>query len=332
MNRISRRGAVLGALGLGATASPGAASAQAPAAAPRGFPDRPLRFVVPFAAGGGNDILARLYGQRLSQQLGQPVVVENRPGGFGSIGADVVMRSRPDGYTWMVHPSGPILSDPGAERPPYDLTRDFVPVAMLGTFPAVIVVGANSPHRGMADLFAWLGANPGRGTFGTGAIAFRLMAEMMARQRGTTAEYLAFRSNSEAVTSAAANEVTFAFTDMGPAVPALDGGRVRALAVAAPARLPGLPAVPTLAELGIADMDRVSWIGLFAPAGTPPEIVDRIAALVAEAGGLPEIQQRLTPMAIQPDRRPPEAFRQVIAADDRFWRDSAARAGIALTR
>ena len=306
--------------------------AHAQSVTTRGYPDRPVRVIVPFAAGGGNDTLARLYGQKMAERLGQPVVVENRPGALGLIGADAAMRSRPDGYTLMVHPSGPVLHDRGAEKPPYDLAKDFVPVAVLGTFAALVVTAADSPHKNLTEMLAWARANPGRGTYGTGGVAFRMFIEMLNLRARTRFEYVAFRSSADAVTSAAAGEVTFASTDVGPATPALDGRRVRALAVFGPQRLPALLDAPTMAEAGFEGLDKISWIGLFAPAGTPAEIVTRLAELAAEAGRDPELQRRLATYAITPDARSPQAFQDTVLSDDQFWREAAARAGVPLER
>jgi len=298
------------------------------------YPDRPVRVIVPFAAGGGNDTLARLYGQRLSELLGQPFIVENRPGAIGLIGATAAIRARPDGLTLVVHPSGPVLAEPGAARPPYDLATDLAPVAALGTFPALIVVAADSPHRSLADVIAWAAAHPDRGSFGTGGIAFRLTLEMLNQRAGTRLDYVAYRSSAEAVNAAAVGEVLLAISDPGPAMPAIEGGRVRVLAVMGPERLAALPQAPVIGDLGYPGLDSLSWIGLFAPAQTPTAIIERLGAAVRRAAAEPALQQRLAALAVTAPSAAAgaEAFRAMVVADAARWQQVAATANISLVR
>ncbi|MFT8243607.1 tripartite tricarboxylate transporter substrate binding protein [Roseomonas sp. BN140053] len=328
----TRRG-VIGAAGAAALGTLGGFGARAQSAgAAANYPDRSVRIIVPFGAGGGNDILARTYGQKLGAQFGQTFVVENRPGAFGRVGIEAVMHSRPDGYTLGVHPSGPILMDRGAEKPPYDLAEDLVPVAMLGSFAVLLLVAADAPFRTLADLIAWEKSNKGKGNFGTGGADLRFAMEMLNQRAGTSFEYIAYRSSVEAINAAASRDTTLAVADTGPAIAALEGKRVRALAVVAPQRLSLLPEVPTTAEAGYPGIDVRFWIGLFAPAGTPPEVVAKLSGAVAEASRAADLRERLAGVAMSAEGMGAAPFRQLIQHDAQVWRDVAEQAGVPLVR
>ena len=322
------------ALMAAALAAPLAPSLSRPAAAQTrgGYPDRPVRIVVPYAAGGGNDILARLYGQKLAEALGQPFVVDNRPGASAVIGSEQVIRARPDGTTLLVHASGPVLFERGATKPAYDRAADLTPIAILGTFPGLIVVRADGPHRSLSDLVAWLRANPARGNYGTGGTGFQLLGAYFAQRAGLALEGVVYRSSAEAVTALTAGDLALALSDPGPAHPAIEGGRVRALAVTSAHRIAALPEVPTMAEAGIPDFVVDYWIGLFAPAGLPEEILRQLSGQVRRIAALPEIRQRLAGISVEPDDRDPEGFRRAVAETDALWQGVARRAGISLER
>lgn len=317
-----RRGLLLGVL------AAGAAGAQ-----PReAWPTRSIRIVVPFAPGGGNDILARLYGQHMGARLGQTFLAENRPGASGAVGTEQVVRARPDGYTLVVHPSGPVLGNPGSDGSAYDLARDLVPVAILATFPTIISVAPNSPHRTLGELIAWARANPGRGTYGTGGLTFQIWMAALGLRTEAKFETVMYRGSVDALSAAAAGDTTMAVADPGPSRPALEGGRVRALVVTTRERLPWLPDVPTIGEAGYPELATLAWIGLFAPAGTPGEIVARLEAAVGEAAALPEVRDRLAPLGMTPDPMPREAFARLIVAEAERWREVARASGLSLTR
>ena len=321
-------------LGLAAAA---ALAARPAAAQPRGgeaagWPDRPIRILVPFAPGGGNDILARVYGQRIAERLGQSVVVENRPGASGQVGTEAAIRSRADGYTLVVHPSGPVLANAGQDAPAYDLARDLAPIAVLGTFPAYVLVAPDSPHRTLADLVAWERARPGRATYGTGGVTFQIWIEALNLRAGTKFEVVFYRGSIDAISAAAAGDTTFAVADPGPSLPALQGRRARGLAVTTPRRVAAAPDVPTIAEAGFPGLEQLSWIGLFAPAGTPAPILQRLEALVADAARLPEVRERLVPLGMEPEPSSAAAFRATIVEEAARWREIAAAAGVSLSR
>lgn len=332
----TRRDSLRAALGAGAAlaAAPAARAQQRPAAddPAASYPDRSVRVIVPFAPGGGNDILGRLYGQKLSERFGQNFLVENRPGAAGQVGTEQAIRSRPDGYTLVVNPSGPILSNPGSDQPAYDVGRDLAPIAVLATFPSFLLVAPESPFRTLADLVAWEKANPGRGTYGFGGLVFQMLMEQINLGAGTRFQPVVYRGSIDAINAAASRDLTLAVTDPGPALAALDGRRVRALAVSTPSRLPSLPDVPTVAESGFPGLEQLSWIALFAPADAPRGVAAKLEAAVSEAARLPDLRERLRPVGMEPDGRGQDALRRMIEDDNKTWRDVARRAGVSLTR
>jgi tripartite-type tricarboxylate transporter receptor subunit TctC len=326
MTRIDRRSALAGLLALPAVG----ARAQGATAA---WPDRPVRLVVPYAPGGANDILARLYGQKLSERLGQPFVVENRPGAQAIIGTEAAARAQPDGYTLLLGASGPIVFNPATYASlPYDPLRDLAPVFLLATFPLVLVVAAGSPHRSVAELVAWAKANPQRANYGASGAGFQLPTELFNQRAGTRFQYVAYRGSAESVNAAANGEVTIALVDTGPASVAIAAGRARALAVAAPERVAAYPDVPTMAELGFPEVQATLWSGLFAPAATPHPILDRLQAECEAITALPAIRQRLATLAMDPGGRGPDEFRTLITREIETWTGVARTAGIQLER
>ncbi len=324
MQAVRRRGwcGVLAALLL----APGLAAAQ------ESYPDRPVRIIVPFAGGGGNDVLARLFGQKLAEKFGQPFVAENRPGAGGQVGTEQAIRARPDGYTLVVNPSGPILANPGSAEPAYDQARDLAPIAVLATFPTFLLVAPGSPHRTVQDLVAWEKESPGRATYGFGGLAFQMLAEQINHRSGTRMQAVVYRGSQDAINAAAAGDLTLALTDPGPALAALDGRRVRALAISTPGRWARLPEVPTLIEAGYPGLTLNNWIGLLAPAGTPAPILARLEAALAEAAKAPDVAERLRPLGMEPDGMGQAAFRAMIESDNKTWQAVAKEAGISLSR
>ena len=329
----SLRVALGAAAGAALAAAPAACAQQRPADDPAAsYPDRSVRAVVPFAPGGGNDILGRLYGQKLSERFGQNFIVENRPGAAGQVGTEQVIRSRPDGHTLVVNPSGPTLANPGNDQPAYDQARDLAPIAVLATFPTFLLVAPESPFRTLADLVAWEKASPGRGTYGFGGLVFQMLVEQINLAAGTRFQPVVYRGSIDAINAAASRDLTLAVTDPGPALAALEGRRVRVLAVSTPRPPPSLPDVPTVAESGFPGLEQLSWIGLFAPAGAPRGAVAKLEAAVSDAARLLDVRERLRPVGMEPDGRGQEALRRMVEEDNRTWRDVARRAGVSLTR
>ena len=296
------------------------------------YPDHPVRIIVPFAGGGGNDVLARLYGQKLQERLGQTFIAENRPGAGGQVGTEQAIRAKPDGYTLVVNPSGPVLYNPGSTEPAYDQTRDLAPIAVLATFPTFLLVALTSPQRTLQDLLAWEKESPGRATYGFGGLAFQMLAEQINHRAGAKMQPIVYRGSQDAINAVSTGDLTLALTDPGPALAALDGKRVRALAISTPTRWARLPEVPTVIESGFPGLTLNNWIGLLAPAGTPAPILATLEAAVAEAAKAPDVADRLRPLGMEPDGTGQAGFRAMIAADNETWHAVAKEAGISLSR
>lgn len=323
---VGRRGAI--GLGLALPAL-GAARAQSAGA----WPERAVRVVVPYAPGGANDILARLYGARLSERLGQPFVVENRPGAQAILGSEIVARAAPDGHTLLTGASGPMVFNPATyDRLPYDTLRDFAPVSLLAGFPLALVVATGAPFRDLAGLLAFGREAPERANYGASAASFQLPTELLNQRAGTRFTYVAYRGSADTVNAVANGEVTMALVDTGPAAVALAAGRVRILAVTAERRVAAWPEVPTMAELGFPELTVALWSGLLAPAGTPAPVVQRLAAECAAITGEAAIQARLRALSLDPVGSSPEAFRATIARELPLWAEVARRGNIRLER
>jgi tripartite-type tricarboxylate transporter receptor subunit TctC len=319
--------AALGIATAAAAALPRSARAQA------AWPDRPVRVIVPYAPGGANDILARLYGARLAERLGQPFVVENRPGAQAIIGTEAVARAAPDGNTLLVGASGPLVFNPATyARLPYDPLRDLAPVSLLAAFPLALVVAADGPFADLAALLAFGRAQPERANYGASASSFQLPTELLNQRAGTRFMHVAYRGSADTVNAVANGEVTMALVDSGPAAVAFGAGRVRILAVTAPRRLPVWPEAPTMAELGMPELTISLWSGLLAPAATPAPIVQRLAAEAAAITAEPAIVERLRALSLDPVGSTPDAFRKVIEAELPVWAAVAQRANLRLER
>jgi tripartite-type tricarboxylate transporter receptor subunit TctC len=326
MTRIDRRSALAGLLALPAVG----ARAQGATAA---WPDRPVRLVVPYAPGGANDILARLFGARLAERLGQPFVVENRPGAQAIVGTELVARAAPDGTTFLVGASGPLVFNPATyERLPYDTLRDLAPVSLLASFPLVLVVAADGPFRSMAELIAFGRAHPERANYGASAASFQLPTELLNQRAGTRFQHVAYRGSADTVNAVASGEVTMALVDSGPAAIVAQAGRVRVLVVTSPRRLPAWPDAPTMAELDFPDLTLSLWSGVLAPAGVAPPIVMRLAVECAAVAQEVPVRERLEALSLEPVASSPEAFRETIARELPIWADVARRANIRLER
>lgn len=297
------------------------------------YPDRPVRIIVPYAPGGANDILARLYGAKLTERLGQPFVVENRPGAQAIVGTEVVARARPDGHTLLIGASGPIVFNPATYRTlPYDAVRDFAPVSLLASFPLILVVAANSPYRTVAELVAWAKANPERANYGASGAGFQLPTELFNQRAGTRFQFIAYRGSADSVNAVANGEVTIALVDTGPASIAIAADRVRPLAVTSAQRVPAYPDVPTMAELGFPEVQATLWSGLLAPAATPAAILETLRAECAAITAMPDIRQRLGALLMDPVGSDSATLRDIIAREIEVWTAVARASNIVLER
>jgi tripartite-type tricarboxylate transporter receptor subunit TctC len=290
------------------------------------YPTRAIRIVVGFTAGGGNDIIARIVGQKLSESLGQPVIIENKPGAGAILATEYVARSAPDGYTLLVGASGAMVINPAVyEKLSYDTMRDFTPVSELGSFPLILIVNAASPFKSLADLVAYAKANPDKANYSSSSTAFQLATELFKQKTGVPMQMIPYKGANDSVTAVISGEVTATIADAGPVTSQVNGGLARALAVAAPKRMDGLPDVPTMKEAG-ADVEAVLWSGIFVPAATPPDIVRKLGAEFIRIARLPDVISRLKLLNIEPVGNSSEEFSRIIATDLERWR-AVARAG-----
>jgi tripartite-type tricarboxylate transporter receptor subunit TctC len=289
---------------------------------PSKYPTRPIHIVVGFAAGGGNDIIARIFGQKLSEDLGQPVIIENRPGAGAIVAMEHVAKSAPDGYTLLVSASGIAINPALYAKLPYDAIRDFVAVSELATFPLILIVNASSPIKSAAELVAYAKANPDKTNYASSSATFQLVTELFKQKTGAPMQAIPYKSATESVTAVIAGQVTTTIADAGPVLSQVQGGHVRALAIASPRRMPELPDVPTLKEQG-ADVDGDLWTGVFAPRATPPAVVKKLENEFIRIAQLPEVIARLKPLGVNTVGNLSEEFTRILAADIVRWGEVA---------
>src|SRR5882757_9672233 len=289
------------------------------------YPARPIHIIVGFAAGGGNDIIARVFGQKLSESLSQPVIIENKPGGGAIVATDYVAKSPPDGYTLLMSASGISINPAVYAKLPYDAVNDFVAVSELASFPLIMIVAQNSPITSVAELVAYAKANPDRTNYGSSSASFQLVTELFKQKTGAPMQVIPYKSANESVLAVISGQVTTTIADAGPVVSQVKSGTARALAIAASKRMEDLPDVPTMKEAG-ADVDAVLWSGIFAPRKTPPAIVRKLEGELRRIVRLPEVVARLRPLGIMPVGNSSAEFAQILASDIARWTD-VARAG-----
>jgi tripartite-type tricarboxylate transporter receptor subunit TctC len=314
-----------------AAASTLAALLPAPALA-QAWPAKPIRLVIPFPAGGATDIIGRLLAQRLSAALGQQVVIDNKPGAGGTIGADLVAKAPADGYTLLLatsstHSIGPALNP----KMPYDAFKDFAPVAHVANAPSVLVVGAGFAQGGAPDLIKLLKANPGKYNFGSSGIGTypHLAAEMFKwRAGGLFVVHIPYRGTGLVVTDLISGQITFLMDSIVSAQSHIRDGRVRALAVTGAQRSASLPQVPTFTELGVPGMAFSNWFGFFAPAGTPADLVERLNRELNTIVRSADVQERLKSLGADAAGGTPVQFGQVIRDEHDSWKAVIQRAGI----
>ncbi|GIX24101.1 MAG: hypothetical protein KatS3mg122_1332 [Caldimonas sp.] len=282
-----------------------------PAHAQDSWPSKPIKIVVPFAPGGTSDILARTLAERLQVALKQTVVIENKAGAGGVIGADSVAKAAPDGYTFLLgtiasHAINPVLQP----KIPYDATKDFAPIMLLGSISNVLLVGADQPYKTVADLIAAAKSKPGTiafGSAGTGSSqhmsgeAFKLLA-------GAQLTHVPYRGSAPAIQDLIGGQIPVSFETVTVALPHIQSGKVRALAVTSATRSRALPDVPTMQEAGVAGFDVVSWQAFYAPAGTPPSIIQRMHRELAAIIATPDVKSRMESLGLEHRPNTPEDF------------------------
>jgi len=295
------------------------------------YPSKPIRLVVGYSPGGGNDLIARIVAARLQDKLGQPIVVDNKPGAQSIVAAELVAKAPPDGYTLLVAPSGPMTINPAVyAKLPYDPAKDFAPISLLAEFPLLLVVGADQPIKSVRELIDYGRAHPDKANYASSATPFQLASELFNQRTGSTFQHIPYRGSGDAAQAVAAGQVLMTIADSGPISGPLSGGKLRALAITTDKRDPAFPDVPTLAEAGVPDMAISLWTGLVAPAGTPPEIVALLNKAIVETLALPEVRTALEKIAVAPRSTTPEQYRDLIARDAARWKAVATAANIKL--
>jgi tripartite-type tricarboxylate transporter receptor subunit TctC len=275
--------------------------AAAASALAQSYPSKPIRLVVGFPPGGGNDIIARMVGAKMQESWGQPVVIDNKPGANSIIATEFVAKSASDGYTLLVNATGGMSVNPVLYTTlPYDPLKDFVPISMVGSFPLVLAVNPSVPARSVQELVAYAKANPGKLNYSAGSTAFQVATEMFKQMTGIDVRHIPYKGSAASITAVIAGDVQMTIVDTPPLVPQIKGGRVRALAVTSAKRAGAMPDLPTIAESGVPGYEMVLWIGVFAPAGTPREIADKLNAEVVRIVNLPDIREKLDGMGVDP--------------------------------
>ena len=280
------------------------------------YPNRPIRIVVGFAAGGGNDIFARLVGAKLGELIGQSVVIENKPGAGARLANEYVSHQPPDGYTLLVAASGG-MSIASAIYPKlgYHPTRSFVPLTMIASFPLILAIPADHPAKTVAELVAWLKANPDKSNYATSSPAFTIATELFKLKTGAPGQAIPYKGSGESLVAVVGGQTSFAIADGPPTVPLVRGAQVRARAVTGARRSPEWPDVPSMAEAGLPAVDTTLWSGVFAPAGTPAPIVKKLEDALRRAVADPDVNAKLKAMAVTPGGNASDEFRAMIEAD-----------------
>jgi tripartite-type tricarboxylate transporter receptor subunit TctC len=264
------------------------------------YPSKPIRIVVGFPPGGGNDLIARLVGAKMQESWGQSVVIENRPGANSIIAAEHVAKSAPDGYTLLVNATGGMSVNPVLySKLPYDSLKDFVPISMVGSFPLVLIVHPSVPANSVPELIAYAKANPGKLNFSSGSTAFQVATEMFKQMTGTDIKHIPYKGSVQSITAVIAGDVQMTIVDAPPLMPQVKSGKVKALAVTSAQRSKALPEVPAMAE-SVPGYEMVLWIGMFAPAGVPKDIAAKLNAEVVRIVKLPDVREKLHAMDVDP--------------------------------
>jgi tripartite-type tricarboxylate transporter receptor subunit TctC len=296
----------------------GAALLHAAPAFAQDYPTKPVKMVVPFPPGGPLDLTGRLIAQQLSDMWGQSVVVENRPGAGGNIGADFVAKSPADGYTILMGALSTHAVNPNLySKMPYDAAKDFVPITLIAVTPNVLVVNASSPVNNVKDFIAYTKANPGKLSFGSGSngSAGHLAGELYKVETGTDSVHIPYKGGAPATQALLAGDTQFMFDNLANAMAQVKAGKFKALAVTTAQRSPLAPDLPTMAEAGLAGFDITTWYGFFAPTGTPAPIVAKWNAGVTKILNTPDVRAKLMAGGAEPSPNTPEQFQQMIARE-----------------
>ncbi len=293
------------------------------------FPSRPLRFIVPYAAGGNGDIVARIVAQKLSAQLGQQVVIDNRAGAGGNIGAEIAAHAAPDGYTIVLGTNTHAINMSLYARPGYDFERDFVPITRSTTAPMVLIVNPGLPAKTLKEFIALAKSQPGKLNFATGGSgsSAHVITELFATMAGVRMTHVPYKGVAQATTDLIAGQIQLAFNSTSTALAHMQAGRVRGLAISTATRSPAAPQLPTIAEAGVPGFDASIWQGLLAPARTPAALVARLNREAVSALQSSEVKEQLRAQGIEATPSTPAEFGAFIKAEIARWAQVIKAAG-----
>ncbi|MEO5595860.1 MAG: tripartite tricarboxylate transporter substrate binding protein [Lysobacteraceae bacterium] len=298
-----------------------------------GYPSKPVKIVVPFAAGGSTDVVARILADKLTQEFKQPFLIDNRAGAGGNIGADAVAKAPADGYTLLMGTTGVLsINKYLYKNLGYDPDRDFVPVSYTSLITNILVVNQDAPVKSVADVIATAKDQPGKLTFassGAGS-STHLSAELFKSMAGVDILHVPYRGSSQALTDVVAGQVTMLFDNAPSSMGFVQQGKLRALAVTSSKRMPELPDVPTLDEAGVKGYESLSWSGIVAPAGTPKPVIEKLNQAIDRILKTDEVAKRLAGLGVAPVGGPPQAFTEHIQTESRKWSKLIQSAGISL--
>lgn len=307
-----------------------ACAGSAETAFAQSWPNRPIRMVVPYTPGGYTDLMARLVSEKMAIALGQPIVIENKPGANAAIGTDAVAKAAPDGYTFgtviAAHSVNPTLNP----KLPYDAMKDFTYVSLTSVAPLILIATPSLPAKDMKEFIALAKAKPGSLNFASSGIgsAAHLTMEMLKSREGINLQHIPYKGTSGALQDTVGGQINVMFDVIGPLMSQVKSGNAKALAVAAKERVPAAGEVPTMAEAGVPDFVSGTWSGIIAPAGTPKEIVDRVAAEAKKALTDPDLKKKLDDQGIVPMGTTPDEFRAFVTDEIARWKKVITDAGI----
>jgi tripartite-type tricarboxylate transporter receptor subunit TctC len=290
-------------------------AAALPAAA-QDYPAKPIHIIVGYAAGGGNDIIVRVMQPEMTKGLGQPVIVENKPGAQSIIAAEYAAKAAPDGYTLFMGPSGPMTINPATySKLPYDPVRDFAPISLICDFPLILAVSPTLPVQDVKGLIAYAKAHPDKANYASSAGIFQVTTELFKQKTGANFVMIPYKSSGESAQAVIAGQVMMTIADPPPLSGPLKAGTLRGLAVTSAKRHPSWPDIPTMAEAGVPDMEVPVWTAFFAPAKTPRAIIARLQKEVARVVQAPDVKQRFAQMGLEPVGSTPQELARIVARD-----------------
>jgi tripartite-type tricarboxylate transporter receptor subunit TctC len=294
------------------------------------YPTHTIRLIVPFPAGGSNDVMARIIAPHLEQSLGQTVIVDNRPAAAGTVGTDAVAKAAPDGHTLLLVASSHTVTPAINHKLPYNTEKDFAPVSLINTNAMIFFVNPKVPANTLAEFVALAKKEPGKFNYaspGTGSQT-HLTIELLSRRHGIKLVHIPYRGGAPATMAMLSNESQFTLLAPNVIFPHIEAGTIRAIASGGPKRHPRLPDVPTTAELGFADITAIQWVGVLTTAGTPKPVVDRLSAELNRIVHLPDVAARLADQGVTPTGSTPEEFQKLISTEIAQWTQVAREAGV----